>query len=55
MILDSLVRHFKIRKSIAFAINVVTNLNKDAVIQFGITQFGAYKYILFGLYFTFIV
>ena len=55
MILDSLVKRFKIRRSIAFAIDVVTNLNKDAIIQIGIAQFGVYKYLLFGLYFTFIV
>jgi len=55
MIIDFLVKEFKIKKGIAFAINLITNLNKSSLIQYGIAKFGIYKYILFGLYFTLIV
>lgn len=50
-ILESLIKVFNIRKNIALALNIVLNLNKDAIIQYSISQLGIYKYVLFGIYF----
>jgi len=51
MILDTLIRQFNISKGIEMIINVITNLDTNAVIMLGINNAGTYKYTLFGLYF----
>ena len=46
MILDTIVRQFKISKGLALLLDVITNIDTTAVVMLGINNAGVYKYTL---------
>ena len=51
IILDAIVKRFRLCKEIAVALSVLSSLDEQAIVLFGLSKMGAYKYALFGVYF----